>query len=698
MRKHHRHGRNTLIALLVAAASPMLQAQEADRATTLPGVVVVGERVPDATPASVDTVDAGAIPAAPDTSVSETLQRIPGVVARDRQNLAQDVQVTIRGFGARTTFGVRGIRIYVDGIPASMPDGQGQVSHVPLAALESVEVLRGPFSALYGNASGGVIQFFSKPPGAEPAFGVDAAAGGDGLRRADLAFTGPWAGGDAGIDGGYRIDAGRLETDGWRRHSAARRDIAQARLTATSRGGTEVAFTANAMDLAAQDPQGLAMAQALEDPRAASAGALAFDTRKTVRQRQAGVRLEQATGEIGVLAFGLHAGQRKTWQMLSIPVFVQEAAGSGGGVIDLDRDYAGLDARWTFDGLLARRPFALTIGTELQRASERRLGFENFVGDALGVVGRLRRDQRDTTTSRDWFAEARWRFAPRWQATVGVRRSDIAFDSSDRYFAPGNPDDSGGMDYAFTSPVAGLLFEPIGGLDLYLNTGRGHETPSASELAYRPDGASGLNDALRPSRSDSVEAGMRLRHDGHALGLAVFDSRTRDELVVATNEGGRSTYRNAADTSRSGWELSASGALGEDWHYALAWTALDARYGDAMGGHRIPGTAARTGWAELRWTPVDGVVVFASGSGSSRVHADDDNTAWAPGHATFDLGAEREWQLGGVPLVAGLRVGNVFDRATIGSVIVNASGGRYFEPAPGRTLTFTLELGRATVD
>src|SRR5690606_601118 len=299
------------------------------------------------------------------------------------------------------------------------------------------------------------------------------------------------------------------ESDGWRRHSAARRDIAQARLTLESAAGTRFAFTANAMDLAAQDPQGLTMAQVREDPRAASAGALAFDTRKTVRQRQAGARLEQDFGAPGVLAVGLHAGQRKTWQMLSVPAAAQAAPGSGGGVIDLDRDYAGLDARWTFDGMLGGRPYALTVGTELQRSSEHRLGFENFVGSDLGVVGRLRRDQRDSTTMRDLFAEARWRFAPRWQATLGVRHSEIGFRSLDRYVAPGNPDDSGGLDYAFVSPVAGVLFQPAAGVDLYLNAGRGYETPSASELAYRPDGASGLNDDLRPSRSDSVEAGFR---------------------------------------------------------------------------------------------------------------------------------------------------------------------------------------------
>ena len=263
--------------------------------------------------------------------------------------------------------------------------------------------------------------------------------------------------------GGYRLDGGRLQLDGYRHHSRARRDLAQARLTLQSAHGADVALTANAMDLAAQDPQGLTWEQVQRDPRAASAGALRFDTRKTVRQRQAGLRLEQAVPS-GVVAIGAHAGTRKTWQMLSIPEFVQAAPGSGGGVIDLDRAYSGLDARWTVEP--PSHALSLTFGVELQRSREHRLGFENFVGDTPGVVGALRRDQHDRVAGDDVYAEARWRVRPRWQATLGVRRSRVRFRSDDHYLAPGNPDDSGARDYAFTTPVAGLLFQPTDALDL----------------------------------------------------------------------------------------------------------------------------------------------------------------------------------------------------------------------------------------
>lgn len=667
------------LAIWIAAGPAFAQEFSQDQEVTgLPGVVAVGERPSTSVPASIDVVDAGDTVAPLGVGVAAYLQRLPGVAARERQNLAQDVQVTIRGFGARTTFGVRGLRIYVDGIPATMPDGQGQVSHVPLRALSEVVALRGPFSALYGNASGGVLQFFSKDPASSPGFDLDTVAGADGLRRTGVGVTGPWR---EGGEGGYRIDAEHLDSGGYRDHSRARRDVAQVRLTGTTRGGTALALTANSFDIRAQDPQGLTADQVREDPRASSAGARTFDTRKTVRQRQAGLRAEQPLRAHGRLEVGVHAGSRDTWQMLSVPVFAQAAPGSGGGVIDLAREYGGIDARWEVDGSLAGKPAGITLGAELQRSSEHRLGFENFTGTQLGVVGRLRRDQRDSVRSRDVYAEGRWRFLPDWQATLGVRRSSVSFRSDDDYIAPGNPDDSGALDYGFTTPAFGLLYRPSAGIEWYANAGRGYETPSASELAYRPDGASGLNLELRPARSRSQELGVRVRRGDHAWDAVVFDSRTEDELVVAASSGGRSIYANAADTRRRGLEVSASGWLGGHWQYALAATALDARFAD---GHRIPGTTARSAWAELRWHPHDALQLFIAGNGSSRLYADDDNSAWAPGHATFDIGVEREWRAGAFAMTGFLRIDNVFDRRAIGSVIVNDGNGRYFEPAPGR--------------
>ena len=690
------------------------RAAETARPATLPGVVVVGQRQLAGTPASIDRVAVKDIPARPQASVSELLRRVPGVAARDRQNLAQDVQLTIRGFGARSAFGVRGLQIFDDGIPATMPDGQGQVSHIPLEALARVDVLRGPFSALYGNASGGVIEFTSADPPPQPRIDLRAAGGSDGMSRESVSISGPWsaAGTDgAGTDGdGYRLDAGRLALDGFRRHSRARRDTSQVRLLGSSEAGTRFALTANALDLSADDPQGLTADQARQTPRAASAGALAFDTRKRVRQQQVGLHVEQSLGERDVLSVNTWGGTRDTFQMLSVPVAAQAAPGSGGGVVDLDRNYAGIDLRWRIDAALLGRPLAITVGGEAQRSTEHRRGYENFAGDMLGVVGALRRDERDTAGNRDLYAEARWAIATRWSTTIGVRRSRVDFRSRDAYITPGNPDDSGSLHYAQTTPVFGVSFRPNDWLEVYGNAGRGFETPSFAELGYRADGRSGLNDALRPARTSSAELGLRMRRGEHAFELVAFDSRTRDELVVASNLGGRSTYDNAARSGRRGWELSASGPLAPRWHYALAYSRLDARYRSdfsscrappcaqpdtfVAAGNRIPATTPQSLWAELRWTPIADLDLFAQTDAFGRTYADDANSAHAPGYATLNLGLERRWRRGRTTVAGFARVDNILDRRAIGSVIVNDSNGRYFEPAPGRAWMLGLSLAR----
>jgi len=677
---------------------------------TLPGIVVVGTRQLAGTPASVDRIVVKDIPARPQLSVSELLRRVPGVAAHDRQNLAQDVQLTIRGFGARSAFGVRGLQVFDDGIPATMPDGQGQVSHIPLEALSRVDVLRGPFSALYGNASGGVIEFVSADPPRQAQSGMRVAGGSDGLSRDSLSIAGPWSA--DGADGeGYRLDAGHLDVAGFRDHSRARRDTNQARLLFGTTGGTKLAITANTLELVADDPQGLTLAQALATPRAASAGALAFDTRKRVHQQQLGVHVEQALGGVGALSLNAWGGNRGTFQMLSVPAAAQAAPGSGGGVVDLARTYAGADLRWQFDTLLLGRPFGITIGTQAQQSTEHRRGYENFSGDLLGVVGALRRDERDTAGNRDVYAELRWTFLQHWSATFGARHSRVDFRSRDAYVAPGNPDDSGALHYAQSTPVFGMSYRPATWLEVYGNAGRGFETPSFAELGYRADGRSGLNDALRPARTRSAELGLRAQRGAQLFEVVAFASRTRDELVVASNSGGRSTYDNAARSGRRGWELSASGPLSTRWHYALAYSRLDARYRSAFStcrappctqpdtlvaaGNRIPATNPQSLWAELRWSPATDLDVFMQADAFGRAYADDANTAHAPGYATLDVGVERRWHVGRVMLEGFARLDNVLDRHAIGSVIVNDSNGRYFEPAPGRTWMLGLSFSPA---
>jgi iron complex outermembrane receptor protein len=679
---------------------------EARPPVELKPVVVTATRVEqDAllVPAAIDRVDASDLHRAqPGIQLSESLQRIPGVVARDRQNDAQDLQISIRGFGARATFGVRGVRLYTDGIPATMPDGQGQVSHFSLDSADRIEVLRGPFSALYGNASGGVIALYSTPPPTRPQFSAGVVAGDDGLVRMSGWLRGPWR----TVDGGYSLDAAHVDSTGYRDHSASRRDSGQALLRGTSSTTTGFTLLANSLDLQADDPQGLTVAELGGDRRAASTGALLFDTRKSVRQRQLGLRIEHGFGATQRISVTTYAGKRQTAQMLSVPVAAQANPLSGGGAIDLDRDYGGIDARWRWSSHGLRQPLALTFGIQHDVSDEARRGYENFIGDQLGVRGQLRRDERDRVTGSDQYLQLEWQPGERWRVNLGARHSAVRFASRDFYINVDNPDDSGSLDYTHTSPVAGVLFRATPWLSVYANAGSGFETPTFNELAYRSDGRSGLNDALRAATSSNIEAGLRVRRGSIAMSTALFRSRTSDELVVAANQGGRSVYANAGQSQRQGLELSLSGALASHWHVALSYTLLDARYRSGFllcastpclqpdllvpAGRRIPGLSRQFGWGEVRWQASDALDVALEARFVDRVFANDANTAAAPAYTRVDLGAERRLRTGSIDWTGFVRIDNLFDRDIVGSVIVNDSNGRYFEPAPGRSWTVGL--------
>src|SRR5690606_2930989 len=383
------------------------------------------------------TIDLGGERASADADVSEVLRGIPGLLARDRQNLAQDTQLSIRGFGARATFGVRGLRLYADGIPAAMPDRQGQLSHFSLAGADRVEILRGPFSALHGNSSGGVVSIHS----------ANGQAGDPWRLRATVGNDGTWTGAARLLGGndvvGYNFAFSRLDTDGWRDHSAARRDVANLKLGVDLGDRRKLDFVLNHVDIPeARDPLGLTAQQMREDPRQAVANAYIYDTRKSVRQSQAGAVYEHGFGQAQAVRLAAWGGDREVTQVLPIPPAPQRNPLHSGGVIDLDNRYAGFDARWSWSGTLAGQPLEVAAGVAGERQRQHRRGFENFVGDALGVRGTRRRDERNEVETHDLYAQAWWQFAPRWSLLLGARHSDVDFASRDHYIAAGNPDDS----------------------------------------------------------------------------------------------------------------------------------------------------------------------------------------------------------------------------------------------------------------
>lgn len=665
----------------------------------LPTVVVTATRSEqDAfeVPASIDSVDIEDQPDTLGVNPSEFLAAIPGVLARDRQNYAQDEQISIRGFGARSTFGVRGVRLYVDGIPATMPDGQGQVSHFNFDSAERIEVLRGPFSALYGNSSGGVIQLFTADGSDPPQFDLGLAAASHGTWRASANARGASGGFD------WNLDLTHFRTDGYRDHSRAKRESGNAKLGWKIGDGGKLTVLLNSVAVpGAQDPLGLTRAQFETDPRGVAASALQFNTRKSVHQTQGGAIYEQDLGGGHGLRVLGYAGQREVEQYLSVPVAAQANPLHSGGVVDLGSDYGGADARWSWKGELADRPFELSAGLAFDRQQQRRRGYENFVGDALGVRGALRRNEIDTVRNFDQYVQANWRFAERWALTAGLRHSEVKFDSADRYLTAANPDDSGRIEYRATTPVAGLLWRAADWAHLYASYGKGFETPTFNELAYRAGGGAGLAFDLTPARTRNGELGLKLRPAaGLEANFAVFRADTRDELAVASAAGGRTTYQNIGKARRDGVEVALGWRFAQAWRVQFAYTWLDATFRSpfttcvgtpctptqVVNGTRIPGIPRQDLHAALHWGGERGWRASLGGDYVDAVPVNDLGSDRAPAYFVAAADLAYGFELPSGRLRAFLRVDNLFDRRYAGSVIVNDANGRYFEPAPGRTV------------
>ncbi|HCE9014390.1 TPA: TonB-dependent receptor [Klebsiella pneumoniae] len=653
------------------------------------------------TPAAVSVVNGDEMrQAAPRVNLSESLGAVPGLQVQNRQNYAQDLQLSIRGFGSRSTYGVRGLRIYVDGIPATMPDGQGQTSNIDIGSVDTIEVLRGPFSALYGNSSGGVINVTSQTGTQPPTVEASSYYGSFGTWHYGMKATGAVGDGSHAGDVDYTVSTNRFTTHGYRDHSGARKNLANARLGVRINDVSKLTLLLNSVDIKANDAGGLTADEWRDNPRQSPRGDQ-YNTRKNTRQTQAGLRYERQLSAQDDLSVMMYAGERETTQFQSIPRAPQLKPSHAGGVIDLTRHYQGIDTRLTHRGELLV-PVTLTAGLDYENMSERRKGYENFVmvngAPQYGEQGALRRNERNLMWNVDPYLQTQWQLTDKLSLDAGVRYSSVWFDSNDYYITPGNGDDSGDASYHKWLPAGSLKYALTDAWNVYLSAGRGFETPTINELSYRSDNQSGLNFGLKPSTNDTVEIGSKTRIGNGLFTAALFQTNTDNEIVVDSSSGGRTSYKNAGKTRRQGMELGLDQQFGESWRLKTAWTWLDATYrtnvcDDAScNGNRIPGIARNMGYASFGYQPEQGWYAGSDIRYMSDIMANDENTAKAPSWTVVGLTTGYKWSYGRMDMDLFGRIDNLFDREYVGSVIVNESNGRYYEPAPGRNYGIGLNL------
>jgi iron complex outermembrane receptor protein len=672
-------------------------------AFSLAPVVISATRVPEASsdlPMSIDLVEKQQIREGQlQVNLSEPLIAVPGVNVQTRQNYAQDLQISVRGFGARSSFGVRGVRLYADDIPGTMPDGQGQFSNFDLDSADRIEVLRGPFSALYGNSSGGVISIFTEDAPAGQRVDASGEYGSFNTQRYAIKEL-------LGQPGAVNlvVDASHFTTDGYRDHSQTQRDVFNAKAAWQLDDASRLTLIANAINQPnAQDPLGLTRVQLNSNREQAGTGALAYNTRKSVQQEQVGAHYERTLSSTDDLSAMLYGGGRDTTQYQAIPMATEGAPTNPGGVIVLNNEYYGVDVHVTDHRQPAEMPLQVTAGVSYDNLDEGRRGYLNFIGPLLGVKGALRKDEIDTVYDLDEYLQLQWDPAPRWRMEAGIRNSVVEVGDDDHLAAAaGRPADSG-VRYGTVSPVAGLTYRAAPHVDLYGSYGKGFETPTLDELAYRSTNGSlpGLNFALQTARSDNYEIGMKAGTERMRGTLAGFYIRTEDELAVQANAAGRSVYQNIPATQRRGAEAE----LQSDWSHGLssqvAYTYIQAltlqSYSTCIvvpcvpvlvgPGHRIPAVPADTLYAGVTWRRAPGDFwVTLETVGRAQLYANDLNSQAASGYWLANLSFGTEQQRSTWDFTEALRLDNLANRRYVGSVIVNETNTRYFEPEPGRTV------------
>ncbi|QNW95353.1 TonB-dependent receptor [Acinetobacter seifertii] len=686
-------------------SSPLVWAEDLTQdVTVLPTLHVEATRTDTTylqTPASVFRIDAPQVDTSSQVNLTEVVKGVPSLQIRNRENYAQDLQLSMRGFGARSTFGVRGIRLYVDGIPATMPDGQGQTSNIDLSSLDHVEVLTGPFSSLYGNSSGGTILTSTKEGQGKDSIELSYSVGSHNKSRAGLVLQG---GAKGANEPSYIISSSYFDTDGYREHSGADKILNNAKLSWNLDDGSKINWVTNYVKINADDPQGLTHDQWNANPKQQVPFLKQFNVRKDIEQTQTGVTWSKPINDKNELYAMAYLGNRQVTQYQSIPKSTQDASiNHAGGVIDFERNYYGADFRWTGKELLPNT--TVSVGVALDAMDEDRKGYENFNlvngQPSYGVKGKLRRDEDNTLWNIDPYLQASWQFLPTWRLDTGVRYSNVHYKSKDNYLS--NGDDSGKTDYDKVLPSAALSWQILPELMAYVSYAKGFETPTFTEMAYQTDTTkAGFNFDLKPSTSDTYEAGLKSQNQLGDFTLAVFQTKTKNDIVSAGSSNGRSTFRNADKTLREGVEFAWNKKLWRDLTATASYAYLDATFDadiPALGniaqipsGNKIPGIAKNQAYASLAWQPSQGLYGGVDVQYMDKVYVNDTNSDAAPSYSVTSANIGYAWDLGDWKVKSFARVDNLFDKNYAGSVIVNDGNDRYFEPADGRNWSAGLRV------
>ena len=625
-------------------------------------------------------------------NISESLSRVPGIQAINRQNYAQDTMISIRGFGANSAFGARGIKVYVDGIPATMPDGQSQLSHIDLSSVESIEVLRGPFSVLYGNSAGGVVNIQTEK--GEPGTAITSYSSYGSFNTSKLGVKA--SGYESGVN--YLLDVNNLNTSGSRTHSEASRDNENAKIIFGAGQDTQISVIGNRVNLFANDPLGLTASQLITNPQGAGINAESWNTRKTVTQLQGGIELLQKLNSESGLKLMVYSGTRNQFQYQApssqtIP-FVN-------GAISLDRSYSGFDGQYQLKTSINQMPFKMTFGINYGNDNDHSMGYCNSYGALVNCTGKnssINTDANYQAKNLDQYLQIEIDPMDKVNISLGLRNTSTQLSANDNL----NTWSTTNKTYNNLLPMASVSYLLDSLNRLYTSVGIGYDTPTLNQIKYSCGNTGCTTASSSPNMLDAAttlqyEIGWKSKvPEIGNFNIAIFMAKSNNEIVALNNISGKTVYQNANTTARTGLELFGHFDISKNWYSNIAYTYTMAQvtqdYQSAVGGvisagTSIPGVSAHRLFSELAWQLQDhSLNIGAEMIAASNMFATDTNAvnSSAGGYVIGNLRAFAKQYKDNWSFTEIARINNIFDTYYVGSVIINQASAQYFEPSPGR--------------
>ena len=595
-------------------------------------------------------------------SLQEYLRAVPGLFSLNSNNYAQDLRLSIRGFGSRAAFGIRGVKLIVDGIPETTPDGQGQVDNLPLGILRQLEVLRGPSASLYGNAAGGVVYLNT----------LDSLQGETIIFRATM---GSYAYQNYQLTtqiGGKKTTAlvhlNRTTTDGFRKFSRLEQNIFNAKIKHELSSRSRVNFQMNYTNSPkAEDPGGLKLEETEDDFMQARGRNVEYNTFEKIDQFKIGFRWEQQWGSHWDL---------DSYAFYSFRDFYGKLPFENGGIIDLFRNYYGLGTRLTYKETQEQFTHRWQLGIENSSQRDQRERFLNLKGYQGDSV--FSQEERFGNFGVSLLDELQWEKV--------LIRTGLRYD----YQTLGVNTDKDNQEYTVLNPSIGLSYAIAKNQRVFVNFSTSFETPTLSELSANPSGEEGLNLDLNPSKAINYELGWKCQTALAYFEATYFYIQSSNEILPYELEDfpGRSFYRNVGATIRYGLELAAT-LQWNQWAFQASLTQAQYQFdqeneADGLDGKSLPGIPNSQLFFQLDYTSQADWKWVLSGEHIGSFYADNTNSVEIKNFQKVQFQAQKTVSLSWSEFDFFAGINNLLNTTYFDNIRLNAFGGRFYEPAPGR--------------